>query len=111
MSAAVNLGMWAEPLWALAVGGLVLVLLAAVAARWTPTGAGRRAIWQAAFVSLALLGAAEVMGLSGNIREWLSPANAIAENESDWVAPVPRAPKVGAQPLHPVAAVAAENRK
>jgi hypothetical protein len=111
MSAAVNLGMWAEPLWALAVGGLVLVLLAAVAARWTPTGAGRRAIWQAAFVSLALLGAAEVMGLSGNVREWLSPATAIAVNESDWIAPVPRGPKVVAQPSLPVAAVAAENPK
>jgi beta-lactamase regulating signal transducer with metallopeptidase domain len=95
-----NLGMWGEPLLALAVGGAVVTALAMLAMRWTRTGAARRAVWQAAFVGLALIFAAEITGLSPGVRDWFPSDDESVIERAEWVDPVPRSTPVVVRSNH-----------
>jgi type II secretory pathway component GspD/PulD (secretin) len=72
---------WLEVVAALAVGGLVVVGLAALLARVAPAGAWQRTLWQASTLGLAALLVGELTGVAGGLVAWVAEA----------VAPVPRA--------------------
>jgi beta-lactamase regulating signal transducer with metallopeptidase domain len=66
-----TLGFWLDMLLVLAAGTAVLVLLAALPARWARGGAGRRTLWQAATLALAGLLLAELTGAGMGAADWL----------------------------------------
>ena len=69
MTAFPSLAVWREPFLALAAGGAILIVLAAAVARCARTAAGRRAVWQAAVLSLAVLFLGELTGLAGGLTD------------------------------------------
>jgi beta-lactamase regulating signal transducer with metallopeptidase domain len=83
MNAVVDLGVWLEPLRALLMGGAVIAVLAAIAARCTRRGAARRVIWQAAFAGFAVLFAAEVTGITAVAQDCFETFDSAVASKSD----------------------------
>jgi hypothetical protein len=115
VNAVPSLALWLQALLVLAVGGAVVVSLAALAARWSRSGAGRRTCWQTAVLGLATLFLAEITGLHGVLPDWVHPRGsgtaktpplpdtAEAEGtESELELPPSREPEVIALPACPV---------
>jgi hypothetical protein len=98
-----ELGIWVEPLLALAVAGALITAAAMVVVRKIRTGTVQRAVWQAAFIGLALIFIAEFTGLSAGMREWFPSDDQSIIDRAEWIDPVPRPTPVavGSNPVSP----------
>jgi beta-lactamase regulating signal transducer with metallopeptidase domain len=119
VSAIPSLAWWLDTLLVLLAGGAALVGPAALLGRWLRSGVGRRTLWQAATVALAVLLVTEGTGVGAGLSAWLRErpaapetvgavptavpapnASALAgEPEADpLAAPAPRGPEAGPAP-------------
>jgi beta-lactamase regulating signal transducer with metallopeptidase domain len=71
VNAYATLAAWREPFVVLAVGGALLVAVAAAWASQTASGAGRRAAWQGALLGLTILLLVELTGSAAGLTSWL----------------------------------------
>jgi hypothetical protein len=70
-----TLAVWLQTLLVLAAGAAIVMGLAALVAWRVRSGAGRRAVWQAATLGLAVLFLGEMSGLGGSLSLWLTRAS------------------------------------
>jgi beta-lactamase regulating signal transducer with metallopeptidase domain len=59
---------WLEALGRMALGGSVLVVLAALLVRWLPSAVGQRTLWRAVVAGLAIL----LLGEAGGLSDWFA---------------------------------------
>ncbi|MDB6024274.1 MAG: Regulatory sensor-transducer, BlaR1/MecR1 family [Verrucomicrobiales bacterium] len=73
---------WFGVIWNLLVITAATIGLAFLAARWTRSAYWQRTIWQIAFVSIGILGASEVTGLTKGLALWFGGKKPVAQRFS-----------------------------